>query len=80
MSQTALELVMRVAGEQLVSEPCVKCGAALEGAAVRLLDQAVDCVVLEVVCRACAHAARIEIRPEGGFLSRADLESRESRH
>ena len=80
MSQTALELLMRVAGERLVSEPCAMCGASLEGAAVRLRDQAADCVVLEVVCRACAHAERIEIRPEDRFLSSADLESRESRH
>lgn len=64
MSQTAFELLIRVAGERLVSEPCAMCGASLEGAAVRLRDQAADRVVLEVVCRACTHAERIEIRPE----------------
>ena len=80
MSQTALELLVRVAGQRLVSEPCAKCGASLDGAAVRLRDQAAGCVVLEVVCRACAHQGRIEIRPEARFPSGADLESRESRH
>ena len=80
MSQTALELLVRVAGERLVGEPCAMCRAPLEGAAVRLRDQAADCVVLEVVCAACAHAARIEIRPEADELSSTDLESRESRH
>lgn len=78
MSQTALELLLRVAGERLVSEPCARCGAALEGAAVRLCDQAPDRVVLEVLCRACAHATPIEITPEARQGS-ADLESRESR-
>ena len=64
MSQTALELLLRVAGQRLVSEPCAVCGASLDGAAVRLCNQAAGRVLLAVVCRACAHTARIEIRPE----------------
>lgn len=64
MSQTALELLLRVAGEQLVRETCGRCGASFEGGAVGLRDQAVGCVVLEVICGVCSHAARIEIRPE----------------
>ncbi len=64
MSETALELVLRVAGERLATERCGTCGASLEGGALRLCDQAGESMVLEVVCSACSHAARIEIRPE----------------
>ena len=66
MSQTALDLLVRVAGERLVSEPCAECGGSLESAAVSLRSRSADCVVLEVVCRECAHAVRVEIRPEAG--------------
>lgn len=64
MNAPALELMLRVAGERLASQPCPGCGTALDGSPVRLREQADDHAVVEVVCRSCGRPARIEIRPE----------------
>ncbi len=64
MNRPALELLLRVVGERLAAQRCRSCDAALDGAAVRLREEADDHAVVEVVCRSCGRPARIEIRPE----------------
>ena len=65
MSDEALDLLLRVAAQQLREASCQRCAASLEGAEIRPVGKSAEAVVLEVVCPSCGHVRSMEIKPEG---------------
>lgn len=70
MNATGVDLLLRVVAVQIAAQPCEECREVLAGSAVAVRETAADQVVVEVVCRNCAHKLVMQVRPEGDGVER----------
>ena len=63
MTSPALDLLLRVVREQLSSETCQACGSSLVDSGLAMRERGAEDVIIEVVCKRCAHVAHLRISP-----------------